>query len=321
MNYSAVFAATHLICVNVWGQRSAFVLQLLNLTCVLGFMTSPLIVKPFLHTAAAAVDDVRNSSQDAANCSSHNFTVNSTASSCDVTPTSHDAVTHVFVIVAIYSLVVGLLMLAIFIKDYHAQRCHVQLRGVVMQMSTTTDTDDRLDDAASQCDYEVTTTTTTTHKVVTFRVKIALLFFVFNFFYGGIEVGYAGLVMTYVVTYFDWSKDDGRGWVVWDVWNKRVSGVQVWSKDDGTTLVFVLQASNALVTALSVGLSRYIQPQVISNSVCNYLIRHPALVTCNSNGRVYADYTAYESPRQWQIVTFSSVVFDIIFRRWAARLV
>ena len=187
-------------------------------------MTSPLLVKPFLQTAAAAAgDDVRNSSQDAANCSSHNFTVNSTAP-CDVTTTSHEAVTNVFIIVAIYSLVVGLLMLAMFIKDYHAQRCHVQLRGVAMQMSTTTDTDDRLDDAASQCDYEVTTTTTT-HKVVTFRVKIALLFFMFNFFYGGIEVGYAGLVMTYVVTYFDWSKDDGR-WTVGlrCVWNKRVSG-------------------------------------------------------------------------------------------------
>jgi len=44
--------------------------------------------------------------------------------------------------------------------------------------------------------------------------------------------------MTYVVVYLDWSKDDG------------------------TTLVFLLQASNALVTAASVCLSRYLQPQV-----------------------------------------------------------
>ena len=52
--------------------------------------------------------------------------------------------------------------------------------------------------------------TATTQTIVTFRVKIALLFFAFNFFYGGIEVGYAGLVMSYAVTYLDWSKDDGR---------------------------------------------------------------------------------------------------------------
>jgi len=33
--------------------------------------------------------------------------------------------------------------------------------------------------------------------------------FAFNFFYGGIEVGYAGLALTYAVTYLDWTKDDG----------------------------------------------------------------------------------------------------------------
>ena len=178
-------------------------------------MTSPLLAKPFLHTTAAAVaaNDVdNNSSQVVAHC---NSTINSTAS-CDVTNTSHDAVTHVFVIVAIYSLLVGLLMLAIFIKDYHAQRRRAQLSGGIMQMSTTTETEDRLDarldNAASQCEDDVITTTATP-KLVTFRIKIALLFFAFNFFYGGIEVGYAGLVMTYVVTYLDWSKDDGQ-WLV-----------------------------------------------------------------------------------------------------------
>jgi len=209
LNKFTAVVATHLICVSVWGQKSAFVLQLLNLTCVLGFMTSPLLVKPFLHTAAAVAGS--NSSHIAAPCTTHNSTVNSTAS-CDVSTTSHYAVTHVFVIVAVYSLLVGLLMLAIFIKDYQAQRRNVQLGGVIMQMSSTTETDDRLDaapvNAASQSECD--DTPTATHRVVTFRVKIALLFFAFNFFYGGIEVGYAGLVMTYVVTYLDWSKDDGR---------------------------------------------------------------------------------------------------------------
>jgi len=238
-------AATHLICVSLWGQKSAFVLQLLNLTCVLGFMTSPLLVKPFLQTEADSNnvhnDSQYNSSQVTAAYSTHSSPA--TATSRDVTVTSYDAVTQVFVIVAVYSLLVGLLMLAIFIKDYHAQRRDTRLSGGIMQMSSDTaaaEADDRLypvpDNSTSH--GECIVANTTTHRVVTFRVKVTLLFFAFNFFYGGIEVGYAGLVMTYAVTYLNWSKDDG------------------------TTLVFLLQASNALVTALSVCLSRYIQPQV-----------------------------------------------------------
>jgi len=60
-----------------------------------------------------------------------------------------------------------------------------------------------------ECDDVATTAATTTHKVVTFRVKVALLYFAFNFFYAGVEVGYAGLVMSFAVTHLHWSKDDG----------------------------------------------------------------------------------------------------------------
>ena len=192
----------------MWGQRSAFILQLLNLTCVLGFMTSPLIVKPFLHTASAGGDgdgdggghnkSLFNISEVAAYCSSHNSSNASTAL-CDVTVTSHGvvtshgavtshgvvtphgvvtsrgvvtshgavtsrvvvkshgAVTQVFVIVAVYSLLVALLMLAIFIKDYLAQRRHVQLNGGgILQMSVAAETDDSLHptpgNTTSQCE-------------------------------------------------------------------------------------------------------------------------------------------------------------------------
>ena len=138
-------------------------------------------------------------------------------------------------------------MLAIFVHDYVAHRRRLVERGgggtVPLSGDAATATDDRRcstsdgDSSASQLErHDVTATTTQT--VVALRVKVALLFFVFNFFYAGIEVGYAGLVMTYAVTYLHWSKDDG------------------------TTLVFLLQASNALVTALSVYLSKYVQPQV-----------------------------------------------------------
>ena len=59
---------------------------------------------------------------------------------------------------------------------------------MIMQMSTEeTETDDRLDttldnSASPSRDYDVTTTsaTATVQTVVTFRVKVSLLFFAFN---------------------------------------------------------------------------------------------------------------------------------------------
>ena len=107
---------------SVWGQRSAFVLQLLNLTCVLGFMASPLLAKPFLHTAATARDD--DDDDDAVNnsteCSGRNSSAAAAAvtSSCGdvtvMTSNQHGAdVTRVFVIVALYSLLVELLIMTL----------------------------------------------------------------------------------------------------------------------------------------------------------------------------------------------------------------
>ena len=148
-------------------------LQLLNLTCVLGFMTSPLLVKPFLHTTARDDAATNNSTRSlAAHCSSRNTTTNSTAltSACDVSVTSHYAVTHVFVIVAVYSLLVGLLMLALFINDYLAHRRQRQRSGGMMQMrrAEEEETDDRVcptsENTVSQCEFDVTATAT--HTVV-----------------------------------------------------------------------------------------------------------------------------------------------------------
>jgi len=188
-------------------------------------MTSPLLARPFLLRSPITGDDVTN------NCSN----ASAVTSRCDVTATSHShaaAVTHVFVIVAVYSLLVGLLMLAIFVHDYVAhRRRHVERGGggtVPMSGDAATTTDDRRcstsdgDTSASQLErHDVTATTTQT--VVALRVKVALLFFVFNFFYAGIEVGYAGLVMTYAVTYLHWSKDDGYLVKVCVAWNDVVS--------------------------------------------------------------------------------------------------
>jgi len=147
------------------------VLQLLNLTCVLGFMTSPLLVKPFLYTTAHDDAATNNATRSlAAHCSSRNTTTNSTAvtSACDVSVTSHYAVTHVFVIVAVYSLLVGLLMLALFIKDYLTHRRQRQRSGGMMQMrrADEEETEDRVcptsENTVSQCEFDVTITVTQT---------------------------------------------------------------------------------------------------------------------------------------------------------------
>ncbi len=69
-----------------------------------------------------------------------------------------------------------------------------------------------------------------------FEVQISALFFVFNLFYGGIEVGYAGLLMTFAVKYLGWSKSRG------------------------TDVTAVLQGSNAAITAVAVILARYVKP-------------------------------------------------------------
>ena len=58
----------------------------------------------------------------------------------------------------------------------------------------------------------------------------------FNIFYGGIEVGYAGLLMTFAVKYLGWTKSQG------------------------TDVTVVLQGSNAVITAIAVVMAKYVKP-------------------------------------------------------------
>lgn len=74
---------------------------------------------------------------------------------------------------------------------------------------------------------------------VTFTFKVYALIFVFNLFYAGIEIGYAGLVMTFAV------------------------GFLGWTKSNGTTLVAIVQLTNATVTALAIIYSKFVKANVI----------------------------------------------------------
>lgn len=69
-----------------------------------------------------------------------------------------------------------------------------------------------------------------------FVASVALLYFFFNIFLAGIEVGYAGLLLTFAVNHFDWTKESA------------------------TWLLALLQASNCVITALCIPLSRYVSP-------------------------------------------------------------
>lgn len=91
-----------------------------------------------------------------------------------------------FVIVAVYSLLVGLMMLVPFVIDCYAsrslrRRLGAQLGGDNMQMSEEAEIDDAGNsltprNTTSRCEDEMTVVTTTAPSVDTFCIKIALLF-------------------------------------------------------------------------------------------------------------------------------------------------
>lgn len=139
--------------------------------------------------------------------------------------TSEEAMTsvYVFVLVAVYSLVVGIVMLAIYLADCGRAG---PVKGTRQQT---------VPEEAPKGNV-ITKAEPTGGKV--FVAKISVLYFVFNFFYGGIEIGYAGLVSTFAVKYLGWSTDDG------------------------SEVTAVVQGANAAFTAVAVVLSRYIKPQV-----------------------------------------------------------
>lgn len=228
-----LFLGTHLLCIGIWGDDSRSSLQLLNLISVLGFMTAPLLAKPFLMTSAQHTGS--NNSNPTLNRLEVNRTeavtsdelikyVNLVTSEEPTASKEPMMSVYVFVLVAIYSLVVGVVMLAIYVVD--CGRAGL-VKGTRRQQTIPEKTPKR---------DMITRAEPTGGKF--FVVKISVLYFVFNFFYGGIEIGYAGLVSTFAVKYLGWSTDDG------------------------SEVTAVVQGANAAFTAVAVVLSRYIKPQV-----------------------------------------------------------
>ena len=227
---------THLICISIWRDKAGPSLQALNLMATIGYTISPLLCKPFLasshptnmrHNRFATADLAMESSNEST------WLISSTSDSLDVTfsetwgelhngtqlpQTAHSEqfkgnIQYAYLIVAIYDLAICVIILTLFVLE----GCKVKLAPK----------------AEERTDYVGRNTNRR------FVITMSLLFFMFNVFYGGIEVGYAGLLMTFAVKYLGWSKSDG------------------------TNVTAVLQGSNAVVTALTLITSRWVRPQYL----------------------------------------------------------
>jgi len=208
------------------------------LLILFGFMTAPLIVKPFLQDRLASGADSSFSTVEYQN---HTSSVPAAYDLKDEHPAvkltfisrrtndsdnpfgsgeysrSPATACYAFIIVAVYSLFVAFLMLSLSIVDFiHKRRKHAT-ENVTEKQSNENATLSHSTDSETNADVsqdpkkleEAETDADEQTSVALFRTKTSLLFFVFNFFYGGIEVGYAGLVMTYAVTNLGWTKDNG----------------------------------------------------------------------------------------------------------------
>lgn len=171
----------------------------------IGYTLSPLLCKPFL---APSLETSHLSANQL------NYTSN-TSDTTEATPTE-TKIQFAYMIVAIYDLLIAVAVFSVFMYD----GCNFRIKSEKKE-------EDGKDDQEGKV------------KGKAFMIKICVTFFIFNIFYGGIEVGYAGLLMTFAVKYLGWSKSDG------------------------TSVTAVLQASNAIVTASAVLVSRWVKAQLL----------------------------------------------------------
>ena len=196
----------------------------------IGYTISPLLCKPFLAPPQEDNNLNRNSSLSAQmNISFQNISENKpsgpmykfVSNNLTVVTEEHMSVNepgtniqYAYLIVAIYDLLIACFTFVLFIKD-----------GGKVKLPK--DEKDSKEENLEQKSTEK------------FVITICILFFFFNVFYGGIEVGYAGLLMTFAVKHLGWSKADG------------------------TNVTAVLQASNAIVTALAIFISKWVRAPVM----------------------------------------------------------
>ena len=184
----------------------------------IGYTLAPLLCKPFISSAGAdghletntsviPLQPMINESFESAD----NYHVVNTSISGPREDNSK--IQYAYMTVAIYDLVIGILLMVLFVKD------GCKMRGSKTEDNPENPTSDEKENSRA------------------FEVKICILFFVFNIFYGGIEVGYAGLLMTFAVKYLGWTKSQG------------------------TDVTAVLQGSNAVITAVAVVMAKYVKPK------------------------------------------------------------
>lgn len=241
-------------CLAVWKDNADAAIQTLNLIGTLGFFVGPLIVKPFLENALPY--DIDNTGNLSATSGSskfldfHDVQLTSTTSAVNgsaddlsfASAASGSKVAQAYVVVALVSLVAGVLMLLFFWIDAKRRNKMKSTRNdIIMNVEASNFAADEIsvgkNSQVSNAQLSCKQST----------MKIRLLCGLLNFFEAGIEAGYAGLVMTFVVQHLHWSKDDG---------------VYVTS---------VLQAAAIGSMASAAILSRWVKPQVGQNFyACNY---------------------------------------------------
>lgn len=235
--------ATHVMCITVWKEKSGPSLQTLNLMATIGYTLGPLVIKPFLahkQNIFINVTDFHNvtHSHDRADVNaSHVMSVSETVGS---------KIEYAYMILAGYELIISILLFAIFVYD----GCPWRLKS-------------------SEKDEEEESGTKLNNR--TFIIKICILYFFFNIFYCGVEVGYAGLLSTFAVKYLGWSSNDGAN------------------------VTAVLQGSNVVITLLAVFLAKVVRPElmlafnllvvILSMVVLSLLAHvHPAVLWASTGG-------------------------------------
>ena len=225
-------AGIHLICIDVWGDKAGPSLQLLNLISVLGFMAAPLMVSPFLadnchhgnrsHGCQGQTENGNRSlshhhlPQAVVKDKHYDVEMNHFAIWNGTMTTSATSQVHfAYVVVSLYSLLVAGFVTLIMVLD-----------GTDLLRSRSSEPETSGPGIIKQ-------------NTKLFIIKVSLLFFVFNVFYGGLEVGYAGLVMSFAVRYLGWDKGTGA------------------------YVTALVQGSNAIITAAAIVFSKYIRPHVI----------------------------------------------------------
>lgn len=207
----------------MWGTAAGPFLQFINFVYVSSYTLAPLLVRPFLSEKCPQYGNLEiKAGQNCTNigCQRNNFTVPLSQSnfSLDVSEPciKHDSEVYgAYTIVAVYCFAAALLFLFILFYDKNERQFFKPVEQHEVEGNLR-------------------------HPFSKHQLwLIYFLFFLFNFFYGGVEVGYSALVTKFGVQHLGWQK--------------RTAAI----------LVTVVQGTNAVFTALGVLLAKMFKPQML----------------------------------------------------------